>query len=75
LRTTVNEEFNYPDDSYKILLLCLNILKQQGPDFQICACNEVLGPKTPWEEECVRAIHICIHNGRLHVLVLKMQIC
>lgn len=26
-RTTVNEEFNYPDDSYKILLLCLNILK------------------------------------------------
>lgn len=27
------------------------------------------------EEECVCAIHICIHNGRLHMPILKMQIC
>lgn len=53
----------------------LEYFKVTRPRFSNMCLQAILRPKTHSEEECVCAIHICMHNGRLHIPILKMQIC
>lgn len=53
----------------------LEYFKVTRPRFLNMCLQAILRPKTHSEEECVCVIHICMHNGRLHIPILKMQIC